>query len=164
MCKISKFNRKLYTWMWIRILIADPDLDPATSLNVDPRGSGSETLTTGRSGASRWWARVSQSLSASAYSRNSPSISRQVLGSISASSDTVESEGRQMKQCGIQYIEKKILFCSQCCGSALFSMRIRIQLFISMRIRIQGAKLMRIWWSDFKVTKSWIFTWKIYLK
>ncbi len=30
-----------------------------------------------------------------------------VLGSIPASSDTVESEGRQMKQCWIQYIEKK---------------------------------------------------------
>jgi hypothetical protein len=30
------------------------------------------------------------------------------LGSIPASSDTVESEGRQMKQCRIQYIEKKI--------------------------------------------------------
>jgi hypothetical protein len=29
-----------------------------------------------------------------------------VLGSISASSDTVESEGRRMKQCWIQYIEK----------------------------------------------------------
>jgi hypothetical protein len=29
-----------------------------------------------------------------------------VLGSIPASSDTVESEGRQMKQCWIQYIEK----------------------------------------------------------
>ncbi len=29
-----------------------------------------------------------------------------VLGSIQASSDTVESEGRQMKQCWIQYIEK----------------------------------------------------------
>ncbi len=28
------------------------------------------------------------------------------LGSIPASSDTVEPEGRQMKQCGIQYIEK----------------------------------------------------------
>jgi hypothetical protein len=31
-----------------------------------------------------------------------------VLGSIPASSDTVESEGRQMKQCWIQYIEKKL--------------------------------------------------------
>ncbi len=30
-----------------------------------------------------------------------------VLGSIPASSDTVESEGRQMKQCWKQYIEKK---------------------------------------------------------
>ncbi len=30
-----------------------------------------------------------------------------VLGSISASSDTVESEGRQTKQCWIQYIHKK---------------------------------------------------------
>ncbi len=30
-----------------------------------------------------------------------------VLGSIPASSDTVESEGRQMKRCWIQYIEKK---------------------------------------------------------
>jgi hypothetical protein len=29
------------------------------------------------------------------------------LGSIPASTDTVESEGRQMKQCWIQYIEKK---------------------------------------------------------
>jgi hypothetical protein len=28
-----------------------------------------------------------------------------VLGSIQASSDTVESEGRQMKQCGITYIK-----------------------------------------------------------
>ncbi len=31
-----------------------------------------------------------------------------VLGSIPASSGTVESERRQMKQCWIQYIEKKI--------------------------------------------------------
>jgi len=30
-----------------------------------------------------------------------------VLGSIPASSDTVESEGRQMKQCRISYIKKK---------------------------------------------------------
>ncbi len=30
-----------------------------------------------------------------------------VLGSIPASSDTVESEGRQMKQYWIQYIEEK---------------------------------------------------------
>ncbi len=30
-----------------------------------------------------------------------------VLGSIPASSDTVESEGRQMKQCWISYIKKK---------------------------------------------------------
>ncbi len=30
-----------------------------------------------------------------------------VLGSISASSDTVESEGRQMKQCWISYIKKE---------------------------------------------------------
>ncbi len=30
-----------------------------------------------------------------------------VLGSIRASSDTVKSEGRQMKQCWIQFIEKK---------------------------------------------------------
>ncbi len=30
-----------------------------------------------------------------------------VLGSISASSDTMESEGRQMKQSWIQYIEEK---------------------------------------------------------
>jgi hypothetical protein len=30
-----------------------------------------------------------------------------VLGSIPASSDTVESEGRQIKQFGIQYIEEK---------------------------------------------------------
>jgi hypothetical protein len=29
------------------------------------------------------------------------------LGSIPASSDTMESEGRQMKQCRIEYIEKK---------------------------------------------------------
>jgi hypothetical protein len=29
------------------------------------------------------------------------------LGSIPASSDTVESEGRQMNQCGIQYKEEK---------------------------------------------------------
>jgi hypothetical protein len=32
----------------------------------------------------------------------------------------------------------------QCCGSALVSMRIRIQLFINMRIRIQEAKAIRI--------------------
>ncbi len=32
-----------------------------------------------------------------------------VLGSIPASSDTVETEGRQMKQCWIQYLEKNIL-------------------------------------------------------
>ncbi len=31
-----------------------------------------------------------------------------VLGSIAASSDTVESEGRQMKQCWIQYIKKNL--------------------------------------------------------
>ncbi len=31
-----------------------------------------------------------------------------VMGSISASSDTVESEGRQMKQCWISYIKRKI--------------------------------------------------------
>ncbi len=31
-----------------------------------------------------------------------------VLGSIPASSDSVESEGRQMKKCWLQYIEKKI--------------------------------------------------------
>ncbi len=31
-----------------------------------------------------------------------------VLGSIPASSDTVESEGRQMKQCWISYIKRKI--------------------------------------------------------
>jgi hypothetical protein len=31
-----------------------------------------------------------------------------VLGSIPASSDTVESEGRQMKQCLISYIKRKI--------------------------------------------------------
>ncbi len=30
-----------------------------------------------------------------------------VLGSIPASSDTVESEGRQMKQCWIKYIKNK---------------------------------------------------------
>jgi hypothetical protein len=33
---------------------------------------------------------------------------------------------------------------SQCCGSALVSMRIWIQYFTSMWIRIQGAKPMRI--------------------
>ncbi len=33
-----------------------------------------------------------------------------VLVSIPASSDTVESEGWQMKQCWIQYIEKKGIF------------------------------------------------------
>jgi hypothetical protein len=32
----------------------------------------------------------------------------------------------------------------ECCGFALVSTRIRIQLFISMQIRIQGAKLLRI--------------------
>ncbi len=39
-----------------------------------------------------------------------------VLGSISASSDTVESEGRQMKQCWIRYIEKK----NKKCGKIVF--------------------------------------------
>jgi hypothetical protein len=37
------------------------------------------------------------------------SDSATVLGSIAASSDTVESEGRQMKQCWIQYKEEKNL-------------------------------------------------------
>jgi len=31
-----------------------------------------------------------------------------VLGSIPASSDTLESEGRQMKQCWIKYLYKKV--------------------------------------------------------
>ncbi len=31
-----------------------------------------------------------------------------LLGSIPASSDTVESEGRQMKQCSVTYIKIKI--------------------------------------------------------
>jgi len=116
-------------WMRIRIhnLNADPDPDPATQINVDPCGSGSETPTVGRSGASRWSARVSQSLSVSAYSRNSPSISRQVLRSISASSDTVESKGRQMKEVLNTVHRKKYPKCPfqklYCC------VRIRIQLF-----------------------------------
>jgi len=33
----------------------------------------------------------------------------------------------------------------RCCGSALVSMRIGIQLFISIRIRIQGAKPLQFW-------------------
>ncbi len=33
-----------------------------------------------------------------------------ILGSIPSSSDTVESKGRQTKQCWIQYIEKKLVF------------------------------------------------------
>jgi hypothetical protein len=33
-----------------------------------------------------------------------------ILGSLPASSDTMESEGRQMKQCGIQYFKKILLF------------------------------------------------------
>jgi hypothetical protein len=55
----------------------------------------------------------------------------------------------------------------QCCGSALVSMWIRIQLFIQMRIqmriRIQGTNLLRIHaaWSDFKITKSRFFHEKI---
>jgi hypothetical protein len=31
-----------------------------------------------------------------------------VLGSIPAASDTVESEGRQMKQCRVKYVKEKI--------------------------------------------------------
>jgi hypothetical protein len=38
----------------------------------------------------------------------------------------------------------RIYFGKPCCGSALVSMRIRIQLFISIWIRNQGAKPMRI--------------------
>jgi hypothetical protein len=53
---------------------------------------------------------------------------------------------------------KKFLCFVQCCGSALVSVRILIQLFISMRIRGSskpnqcgsGSES----WSDFKVTKS----------
>ncbi len=41
-------------------------------------------------------------------------------------------------------LEKKTRCKNQCCGSALVSMQIRIQLFISMRICIQGTKPMRI--------------------
>ncbi len=53
-----------------------------------------------------------------------------VRGSISASSDTAESEGRQMKQCWIKY--KKMI-------SAGFRMRIRINLSRWIRIHIQNA-------------------------
>ncbi len=50
-----------------------------------------------------WWRRSSLVVRASGCQAEVPTV----LGSIPASSDTVESEGRQMKQCWIQYIEKK---------------------------------------------------------
>ncbi len=66
------------------------------------------------------------------------------------------------------------LFCNfyQCCGSALVSVRMRIQLFSQCRSRFgsgsrEGSQTNAIRFRilvTLKVTKSWIFTWKIYLK
>jgi hypothetical protein len=52
---------------------------------------------------------------------------------------------------------------NQCCGSALVSMRIQIQLLTSMRMRIQGAKTMPIHadpdpGQTLPSQKSWILT------
>jgi hypothetical protein len=67
-----------------------------------------------------WWdlAKWLERLTAKCRSRHSPVAT--VLGSIPASSDTVESEGRQMKQYWISYIKNKknAKGCKACIGAA----------------------------------------------
>jgi hypothetical protein len=37
-----------FLFLWVIFVLLDPDPDPATQINADPCGSGSETLRTGQ--------------------------------------------------------------------------------------------------------------------